>query len=386
MVRIEHSDLDKIAKKYFDEIKVDIKLRCEFLNLILDVLFNGVPFIDLLNFPDINWKTKHSIVNQFLQINKLARNTHYVNVVHGNAHPWVAVNNISFRGIATFLRIDAHLEELILCSPDDAFRTQNDFIAAIGLPNPLSTEVKKILNIIIDYSLFDKYAYGVAQKLNINTCPYCNRNYINTVIDKKGKHIIRPTFDHFFPQKYHPFLALSFYNLIPSCYYCNSSLKSSANVHIDTHIHPYKEGFDNDATFQVLIKTLNPKKSDPENYSLLISDKMVPHSISDRYRKIFGGTRSVKNLKEGNVSLFKLEVIYQSHLDIVGELRVKTDKLNSWYGKSIVKMFPLLGTNVEEFYQYYFGNYFNEKDFHRRPMAKLTKDVVSQMIPNFSKK
>ena len=55
-------------------------------------------------------------------------------------------------------------------------------------------------------------AYTLAKKLNFNTCPYCNRNYTVTV--DRNKKIVRPDFDHFFPQSRYPLLALSFFNLI----------------------------------------------------------------------------------------------------------------------------------------------------------------------------
>lgn len=384
MVKIEHPDLDKIAKSYFDGVKVDIKKRCDYLTNVLDVLFKGVPYNTLENH-QLNGNTKKSLTNKLLALGKLTNQTQYANVVVGNLYHWVVGNENSLRNIATYLNNDVHLETLILCSPDDALQTESDFLVNISLPNPLTDELKDFLNSIIDYSLFANFAYDISNKLNVNTCPYCNRNYINTVIDKKGKHIIRPTFDHFFPQSKHPFLALSFYNLVPSCYYCNSSTKNAATIRIDTHIHPYKEGFDKDATFHILISNLKPNKSDPENYTLFFADNMIPLSPNDRFRKIFGGVRGVETPNEGNINLFKLKDIYQSHLDIVGELVVKCDKLSSSYAKSLQPLFSSLGTSREEFYQYYFGNYFNEKNFHRRPMAKLTKDVVSQIIPKFVK-
>jgi hypothetical protein len=385
MIKIEHPDLDKIATKYFDSIKSQIQARSRFIIHIIDALYNGLNPDQLLNFRSIHGKTRVSIVNTFLRNNKLQNQTHYANVAFANRHLWLDGYENMFRNLATYLEDENHIRQLLLCNPDLAIATENNFKANIGLPAVLPSQVKDVINIIIDYSLFNQYAYGIAKKLNVNTCPYCNRNYINTVIDKKGEHIIRPTFDHFFPQKLHPFLALSFYNLIPSCYYCNSSLKSSATISIDTHIHPYKEGFDKDATFHVLISNLKPNKSDPENFTLLFADNMTPLALNDRYRKIFGGVRRTENPDEGNINLFKLKDIYQSHLDIVGELVVKCDKLSSSYANSLQTLFSSLGTSREEFYQYYFGNYFNEKNFHRRPMAKLSKDVVSQIIPNFVK-
>lgn len=385
MIRIEHPDLDKIAKAYFVDVKERIKERGDFLLQVLNVLFNGMPF-SILETHSLHGGSKKSLTNQLLSAaNRLTDQTQYSTVPTANLNPWVAGASGVFRDICIYLNDDSHLEELILCTPDSAISTENNLKVRIGLPIALNAQIKNFISSIIDYSMFNNYAYDIAKKLTVNTCPYCNRNYINTVIDKKGNQIIRPTFDHFFPQKLHPFLALSFYNLIPSCYFCNSSLKGDNPISIDTHIHPYKEGFDKDATFHILISNLKPNKSDPENYTLFFADNMIPLSPNDRYRKIFGGVREVETPGEGNINLFKLKDIYQSHLDIVGELVVKCDKLSSSYAKSLQPLFSSLGTSREEFYQYYFGNYFNEKNFHRRPMAKLTKDVVSQIIPNFVK-
>jgi hypothetical protein len=62
-------------------------------------------------------------------------------------------------------------------------------------------------------------AYDLAQKLKVNVCSYCNRNYTFTIRNKSSKST-RPDFDHFYDKGTHPILALSFYNLIPSCILC----------------------------------------------------------------------------------------------------------------------------------------------------------------------
>jgi len=386
MIKIEHPDIDKIAKEYFKDVNGRIKNRCDFLINVLDVLDNVSPYTVLESHP-LNGNTRKLLLNQLLiSASRLINQTQYVRVTPVNLSAWVTPKtSIAIRDICTYLNNDQQLEELILCTPDSAISTENICKERIGLPVILDVHIKNLICSIMDYSIFNNYAYDIAKKLNVNTCPYCNRNYINTVIDKKGNQIIRPTFDHFFPQKLHPFLALSFYNLIPSCYFCNSSLKGDNPISIDTHIHPYKEGFNKDATFHILISNLKPNKSDPENYTLFFADNMTQLSPNDRYRKIFGGVRGFETPNEGNINLFKLKDIYQSHLDIVGELVVKCDKLSSSYAKSLQPLFSSLGTSREEFYQYYFGNYFTENNFHRRPMAKLTKDLVSQIIPNFVK-
>ena len=95
-------------------------------------------------------------------------------------------------------------------------------------------------------------AYDLAQKLKVNVCSYCNRNYTFTIRNKSSKST-RPDFDHFYDKGTHPILALSFYNLIPSCILCNSRLKSTAKFSINTHLHPYKDSFNDYAKFKLKI-------------------------------------------------------------------------------------------------------------------------------------
>lgn len=51
-------------------------------------------------------------------------------------------------------------------------------------------------------------------------CPYCGRQRIN-VASLPGKRPSKPPIDHFLPKRKYPFLAVSFYNLIPCCTNCN---------------------------------------------------------------------------------------------------------------------------------------------------------------------
>ena len=91
--------------------------------------------------------------------------------------------------------------------------------------------------------------YDLAEKLKVNTCPYCNRNYTVTVRKGKKALIVRPDFDHYFPQSEYPLLALSFYNLIPSCLLCNRSIKLAKNMNYGKFIHPYEDEFGKDLKF-----------------------------------------------------------------------------------------------------------------------------------------
>ena len=123
----------------------------------------------------------------------------------------------------------------------------NDIIAKI----PYKSSNKKEVEGVFNYKHFTKKhetnynAYSLADSLQVNVCPYCNRQYTFTVIaNGTNKGQTRPEFDHFFSQAKYPYLALSFYNLIPSCKICNSTFKHNKDWNLENYIHPYVEGFD----------------------------------------------------------------------------------------------------------------------------------------------
>lgn len=69
-----------------------------------------------------------------------------------------------------------------------------------------------------DTEVFDKTGFIVDRGLRI--CPYCGISNI-AVTTKDENNVIKPHIDHFLPKSIYPFLALSFFNLIPACPKCN---------------------------------------------------------------------------------------------------------------------------------------------------------------------
>ena len=107
--------------------------------------------------------------------------------------------------------------------------------------------VFNMLENIFNYDKYSsKYAYELTKRLNVNICPYCNREFIYTVIadgDEEYKNcnpnIMRPDIDHYFGQKKLPLFRLSFQNLIPSGVICNRTVKGARELDINKHLHPY---------------------------------------------------------------------------------------------------------------------------------------------------
>ena len=87
----------------------------------------------------------------------------------------------------------------------------------------------------------------------VKVCPYCNCDMVYAIElenDGKGKKpVIKSAFDHFLPRWRYPFLALCLYNLIPSCYRCNSQFKQINYRDATYTFHPYLDDVDDLAVF-----------------------------------------------------------------------------------------------------------------------------------------
>ena len=231
----------------------------------------------------------------------------------------------------------------------------------IGLPTELDSIKSKFcknekIRKIFDYNNWlsnDKYnAYDLAKKLDIPTCPYCNRMYTKTVMGKAGEKIIRPEFDHWFSKNQYPLLALSFYNLIPSCHICNSNIKGKTEFKLDSHFHPYNPSSNLKATF-----SYNHKSYD--DYKIKINTK--------------------DDFSRDSVEAFQLENIYQAHEDEVKDLI----KIRQAYSDKYIEILndSLKGVNLskEEVYRLAFGVHYEEDKFDRRPLSKLKKDILTEL-------
>jgi hypothetical protein len=84
-------------------------------------------------------------------------------------------------------------------------------------------------------------AYDLCKLANQTLCPYCHQSFAFTIQRGHRGRGFRPTIDHFYPKAEYPYLSLSLFNLVPSCYTCNASLKGSINFHTNPHLHPFED-------------------------------------------------------------------------------------------------------------------------------------------------
>ena len=193
--------------------------------------------------------------------------------------------------------------------------------------------------------------------LDVNTCPYCNRQYIFTVRTDNNKRIVKPALDHFFSQSKYPYLSVSLYNLIPSCTTCNSNLKKDIRFSRKNNIHPFEDSLHDFLTINI------DKNAKTIHGNILKSDIQF----------IFDPTNKAKT----HVKIFALLEFYENHLDYIREIVQKANDCNPIYLASLAKY------NVKDPLQIYIGNYCQSKDINKRPLSKLTIDICQQfgLIP-----
>ena len=238
---------------------------------------------------------------------------------------------------------------------------QENYPNSIGVENQKKEEWHQLYK-IIRAEIFEKEynnwgkrktygSYKFVEILDLKTCPYCNRNYTFIVDEESGK--LRPELDHFYPKSIYPFLAMSFYNLIPSCPICNHTKSSKVSENL---INPY-DIKDDDFKF-----TYKPTDI---SFSQIESKKYDMDSFEIEFKK-----------KNENIDIFKLDELYKQHKDIVVDLLMK----KAYYPKSYVEeLEKSFGFTKDEIYRYLLNNYKKEEDLHKRPLSKLMKDISEEL-------
>lgn len=205
-------------------------------------------------------------------------------------------------------------------------------------------------------------AYDLADKLKVDVCPYCNRNYTFTIKSDNGS--TRPQFDHFYDKSTYPILALSFYNLIPSCPTCNTTMKGTKQFSLTTYIHPYIESFNEKANFDLQIK----------DSSFYYDEKGFEFSLKTN------DTRVKNNIKD-----FGLDKLYKRHDDIVLELIQKAEIYNDSYIDELFNRYEgTLFKNREDLMRLITCGYITDDEINKRPLSKLIKDISEELQISFS--
>ncbi|RBQ31802.1 hypothetical protein CRU92_06220 [Arcobacter sp. FW59] len=193
------------------------------------------------------------------------------------------------------------------------------------------------------------------ENIEVYTCYYCNIDFINT-FKKNNETKNAFTLDHVLEKADYPFLALSLYNLVPSCYVCNSKVKDS-EIPFD-NFSPTNKNFDFDerVKFKSFISNSNLKIEKEEDFYIKLIE-----NYSNKYDEY------IKSLN--------LNDRYDYHKYKVLEM---IQKRREYPDSRIKELSDLTKKTQEEIKQDLFGIYLSQ-DLHKRPLSKLIKDISEEL-------
>jgi len=286
-------------------------------------------------FAEKMWQNVQNQLNRIIKDNGLKATTKRVQIV-------LSINESDF---LKSINTEVKLKEILSSNPKKLRALIDD------LEPQMTDNLKNVL-----YNAFVSRVYEKPTKfdglkfvddIGLQTCPYCNRAYIQSV-SKRG--VVRPQIDHFYPKSKYPYLGLSFYNLIPSCSVCNgTTAKGDKDSFKDSLISPYEINND-DFKFSFDFLTVN-------NLQVRLDTKFPIHN-----------------------DYFKLEDFYKHHADVVTELYTKLYREETKeHFESLQKSLSDIGFDSDEIHRFITCGYLKDEDLHKRPLSKLIKDVSEEL-------
>ncbi|HEP1818502.1 TPA: hypothetical protein VB845_000283 [Streptococcus suis] len=189
------------------------------------------------------------------------------------------------------------------------------------------------------------------RELGLTVCPYCNRNYINNRGNKFSAQM-----DHFYSKDEFPWLAVSLYNLIPSCGACNHIKGTKA-----LNVHPFI-------------------KSDVEDNEVKFSYRQT---TSDDVKVIISTTTDAR---KGDIGTIKLEEAYSIHNLDVRNMLLREEKYSKKYREELRQLLQTdggiesqLSLTDDEIDRMIYGDVIFEEDIKNVSLGKFRKDIYQEI-------
>lgn len=203
---------------------------------------------------------------------------------------------------------------------------------------------------------------------NVKYCPYCNAEMVYSIERDAQAKDLKSAFDHFFPKGRYPFLAVSLYNLIPSCHRCNSDFKGDEWSRMLNIPHLYLDDLDDMAHFVPIDIT-----------GIWDTDKGCP----DLQLTFVAKDVNMKAQVATHADVFGINLVYRQLFngEAVKVIR-KAKVLNENYVMQIRRWFESAGLrniNIEEMI---YGTPIKHESIDLYHMSKLKIDLYEQSVEN----
>ena len=271
-----------------------------------------------------------------------------------------------------FVSLVSDFESLLKASPEKLYEIKTYFDTLTLAEREIIKEdfnLKTLYNYFIQ-GIYDnkklsiKYSSSyLADNLNIFTCPYCNENFTYSFRYKAGVNPVRRTFDwdHIYSKTDYPFLAISFFNLIPCCKVCNF-IKLDQNIDF---FNPHLNINVNNSYFFLLNSTGAGFITDTSKLELnLVLTK-------SKYKEEF----------KNSISTIGLLDRYRTHKEIIKDILNKQRMYPLSYISAISNKIPLTDKPIlSQLRATLYGNNFNHQYYYKRPFSKLTFDILNYKL------
>jgi len=131
-------------------------------------------------------------------------------------------------------------------------------------------------------------------------------------------------------------------------------------------IYPYEESFE-DENLQIKFSI------ESDTISYLYGD------FSDVKIKIKSKFDKNEDLIEDYNSEFKISSLYSQHKDYVEEILNNAIIYGDTMTRELLEQYSDMFSTQEEIFRMVFGNYVDPKDFSKRPLSKLTHDLLEEL-------
>ncbi|MBE5322051.1 hypothetical protein IM793_23045 [Pedobacter sp. MR2016-19] len=211
-------------------------------------------------------------------------------------------------------------------------------------------------------TFYPKYFF----KVGIKTCVYCNA-LLTVVVERamvlgKSKgYQAKFQADHYLPKKEYPCFSISIFNLYPVCANCNivkGVKKVSFNLYSDVNKHhqsPFSFRLSNGCKAKFLL-------SRNLDDIVIEFDEPIPPKGHEKFD-----------------DLFSIKGTYATQRDVAADLILKAEAYPLSYRNTLLTSLPKIFQNKSVVNRLITGNYAEESDIHKRPLAKFTLDIAYQI-------
>lgn len=232
-----------------------------------------------------------------------------------------------------------------------------------------TADFRQLMKVLFVDGMYDNAAVfskaDHVKRVDIEICPYCGRNYIYYADHptKKNPHtMVKPEIDHFLPKDKYPYLAVNYYNLIPSCMGCNHAPCKWTNDPIGESrdkeylMHPYEF------------------KEERIEFSYKPTTKLYDKQFIEVRMKC-----DTSDLATGYKTWLNLDQFYAKHNGVVKNLYVMLNSLQESYQTYTGNNFSIPKVFIEKLPEIVFGYRLSPERAKEELMYKFKKDIYMQM-------